>query len=222
MYPDLTAAWDSSYTKHQNALFWPNEHLVRFVASRLRRRLTLDRFEEPYDLPVGAKALDLGCGMGRHLAFLTEMGFSAYGIDLSEVAVAHASEWMRRLGINDERVFVGSASSLPWEDGTFDTAVSHAVLDSMPYYEAIAAVKELRRVVKPGGWIYVDLISAENHAAYEEIVTGPHEIGTVQSFFSKAKIEDLFSGFDIRELYLERTHAVIGNRKSSRWHVICC
>ena len=220
MSGEYTPAWDQAYRKHQNALFWPNEHLVRFIATRLRQRLTLDAFKDVNILPPNPKVLDLGCGMGRHLAYLTEMRFAAYGIDLSDVAVTHASEWLRRLGVNEPRAMSGSVSTLPWDDGTFDAAVSHAVLDSMPYAVAEAAVKELRRVVRPGGWLYVDLIASPDGAAFEEVVTGSHESGTVQSYFDTAKIYRLLSLFEIDELYLSSTNAVIGARNSARWHVI--
>jgi ubiquinone/menaquinone biosynthesis C-methylase UbiE len=218
---DYTPAWNEAYRKHQNALFWPNEHLVRFVATRLRQRLTLDTFKDVAVLPSDPKVLDLGCGMGRHLVYLTEMRFAAYGIDLSDFAVAHASEWMRRIGVDDLRAITGSASMLPWDDGTFDAAVSHAVLDSMPFVVAEAAVRELRRVVKPGGWVYVDLIASTNGVALEEVVTGSHETGTVQSYFDTAKIDRLLSVFEVDELYLSTTNAVRGARQSARWHVIC-
>jgi len=194
---DVTAVWNHAYGKHQNALFWPNEHLVRFVATRLRQRLTLDSLREIAALPSCPRVIDLGCGMGRHLAYLTEMQFSAYGIDLSDVAVAHACDWLRRLGIDDSRVFTGSAVTLPWGDGMFDAAVSHAMLDSIPYDVAEAAVLELRRVVKPGSWVYIDLIASPDGAAFEETVTGPHETGTVQSYFDVAKLWRLLSPFKI-------------------------
>lgn len=162
-----------------------------------------------------------GCGMGRHLAYLTEMRFAAYGIELSDVAVAHASEWLRRLGVNDPQAITGSVSTLPWDDGMFDAAVSHAVLDSMPFAVAEAAVRELRRVVKPGSWVYVDLIASTDGTAFEEVVTGSHETGTVQSYFDTAKINRLLSLFEIEELYLSTTNAVKGARQSARWHAIC-
>lgn len=213
------SAWNESYDRNQNALFWPNEHLVRFVATRLRRRLTLDSFEDLTALDRDAKVLDLGCGMGRHLAYLVEMGFVPSGIDLSDRAVAHAVEWMSRLGLDNLSIVTGSVETLPWKSGTFDAAVSHAVLDSMPYRVAESAVKEVRRVVKPGGWVYVDLIAGDT--ASETLVTGAHEKGTIQSFFDFAKVERLLSPFKIDECYLARCEPIIGGRESARWHVIC-
>lgn len=221
MSSDYRFAWNQAYQRNQNALFWPNEHLVRFVATRLRRRLTLDEYWDVADLPPRPKVLDLGCGMGRHLAYLTEMGFAAYGIDLSEVAISHATDWLVRLGVEQPPVVSGSVDRLPWPDGTFEAAVSHAVLDSMPFGVAVDAVSELRRVTRRGGWIYVDLIAAPDRTAGEEVVTGPHETGTIQSYFDLPKLERLLAPFMIEECYLATTDAVIGERSSARWHVIC-
>jgi len=216
--------WNRAYEAHQNALFWPNEHLVRFVATRLRRRLTLDEFEDvtPFD-HTSPRVFDLGCGMGRHLAFAVEMGFDAYGIDLSEVAVAHAREWLGRLGVAraDQRALVGMADDLPWPDGFFDAAVSHAVLDSMPFEVACRATVELHRVLRPGAWVYVDLIASEADEAREEVVTARHETGTVQSYFDFPKVERLLAPwFRIDQCCLVSVAPVVGGRRSDRWHVV--
>ena len=98
----------------------------------------------------GDRVLDVGCGTGS-LAFALSANpaiGSVCGIDLSPAYVAHAA---RRN--SDPRVAfqVGDATALPFPDASFDHALSMLVLQFIP--DADAAVREMRRVTRPGGTV---------------------------------------------------------------------
>jgi SAM-dependent methyltransferase len=95
-------------------------------------------------LPPRARVLDAGCGSGRTLQDLRAYG-EVSGIELSELAAGYARS--RELG----EVRVGRVEELPWEAGTFDLVTCLDVLEHTP--DDHVALRELRRVTKPGGWL---------------------------------------------------------------------
>ncbi|HZR82377.1 MAG TPA: class I SAM-dependent methyltransferase [Candidatus Binatia bacterium] len=93
----------------------------------------------------GAAVLDAGCGTGAAGGWLGER-HRAVGIDAEALALA-----LHRASRPLARLVRGDVSRLPFRAGTFDAAVCVTVL----YHEAVrepeAAVRELARVVRPGG-----------------------------------------------------------------------
>lgn len=218
--------WDRSYDNQQNYLFFPNEEIVRFTSKFIRRKIFFDKFENSKNF-TGENVLDLGCGIGRHIAFFHEMKMTPYGIDLSESAIKSARAWVDAISIKNvnDRLRKASVESIPFEDEFFDYAVSHGVLDSMPFNVAKIGVGELFRVMKPGGLFYCDLVSGHNVGCQgffgEEIVKSSHEKGTIQSYFDLEKINTLFDdSFDILECFLITKKDFLTNLDTSRWHLV--
>jgi SAM-dependent methyltransferase len=96
----------------------------------------------------GARVLDVGCGTGRTTAPLTERGFDVVGIDISERMIERA-----RTLLPDVEFRVGDVTDLDFDDDEFDYALfAHNGLDYVhPARERRRALRELRRVVRPGG-----------------------------------------------------------------------
>jgi ubiquinone/menaquinone biosynthesis C-methylase UbiE len=227
--PERQDRWDASYQRRENFVFSPNEQLVRFISRYVRRRTGLSEFADilaPPPRPL--RLLDLGCGIGRHVVFAQEMGLQAYGIDLSPVAIDIARAWVTQCGFTEAAKFlhVGSVTQLPFEDGFFQVAVSHGVLDSMTFDIAEQALGECARVLSPGGLFYCDLISGDDSRhgrefAGEEIVTTEHERDTVQSYFNFARIQKLFAGrFDILEAVLVKSENLLAPISNARTHLV--
>lgn len=224
----LRGRWETSYQKHQNFLFCPNEEVIRFVSKYIRKRVGLIRFEDPAGSRRRPRILDLGCGIGRHVIYLAGLGVEAYGVDLSARAIRTALRWAKQerlLGL-ERRVVQGDVRRLPWPSGHFDHALSHGVLDSMPWETARTAVGEVARVLRPAGFFYCDLVSGDDsrHSrefAGEERVTTAHEKGTVQSYFNFGKITRLIEGqFVLREAYLVQRQEVLRGTRTSRYHLV--
>jgi SAM-dependent methyltransferase len=108
-------------------------------------------------LQPGQRALDVGCGPGALTTALSELlgARSVAAVDPSE-RFAHACA-ARLPGV---RVEVAAAEALPFEDGTFDAALSQLVVNFMS--DAPRGVCEMRRVTRSGGtvaaavWDYAD------------------------------------------------------------------
>jgi SAM-dependent methyltransferase len=106
--------------------------------------------------------LDVGCGYGRFLAALRERGHrgTLLGLDASAGMVAAAA----RTGAE---VVVGDATRLPYPDASVDVAVAMHMLYHVP--DVPAAVRELRRVLRPGGTLLATTNGAY-HTAEIQIV----------------------------------------------------
>ena len=225
MHDDRRDAWEASYERRENYVFVPAEELVRFTAKYVRRRVGLDEHRDAG--PPPGTVLDLGCGVGRHLVYLHELGLDVRGIDLSGHAVSMARRWLRRAGDVDAETHVveGSVASLPWREAQFTHVVSDSVLDSVPFETAQLAVAEVARVLTDGGLFYVSLIGPDtahgNRFAGEEEVTTEHERGTVQSYFTAEKVTALLEGrFELVELVCVRRDEHPSGWSTSRWHAV--
>jgi SAM-dependent methyltransferase len=101
---------------------------------------------------VGAPAriLDAGCGTGRNVVELGKLG-QTVGVDVSAFPLALAA----RRGLT--RLARASVGALPFADGTFDVVTSFDVLCHGAVVDERAALRELRRVLKPGGCLLLQL-----------------------------------------------------------------
>jgi SAM-dependent methyltransferase len=120
-----------------------DEHHWWYRGRRRVIRAELDRLP----LPVAATILDAGCGSGRTLVELVDYGRQVSGIELN----TDAAELARGRDLGEVRV--GRLEELPWDDATFDLITCLDVIEHVP--DDVAALVELRRVARPGGWLLV-------------------------------------------------------------------
>lgn len=84
------------------------------------------------------KFLDIGCGCGALVKKLRELGMDAWGLDISEYAIANSCA--------PEHVILGDIRNLPFEDKAFDVVHTQGVLGYFPKEETQAVIIELKRV----------------------------------------------------------------------------
>jgi SAM-dependent methyltransferase len=107
----------------------------------------------------GATVLDVGCGPGTITADIASRGATVIGID----AAADVIEKARELGV-DARV--GDAYALDFADDSFDVVHSHQTLQHLA--RPVEALREMRRVVKPGGVVGVRDVDYAGTIIYPE------------------------------------------------------
>ncbi|MCC6575259.1 MAG: class I SAM-dependent methyltransferase [Planctomycetes bacterium] len=102
-------------------------------------------------LPRKGRILDLCCGAGRHLKVLRAQGLGVFGLDLSmDLLRAGSRGWVVRADMR----------RVPYADGSFAAVLS--LFTSFGYFddaENLGVLREIRRVLEPGGRVVIDTIN---------------------------------------------------------------
>lgn len=96
----------------------------------------------------GLRVLEIGCGVGTDGAQFAEAGADYTGVDLTDAAIELARKRFELFGLKGH-FEVADAENLDFPNDSFDVVYSHGVLHHTPDIEA--AVREIHRVLKPGG-----------------------------------------------------------------------
>lgn len=126
---------------HQDSYYRRNEAYAEHLAG-WNPALYSKYARELQPVRAGARALDVGCGVGQVVARLQEAGFEAHGVDVSEPNIERARKVSERCQLYDGR-------KLPFPDGHFASVGALNVLEHVDEPEEF--IRELVRVVEPGG-----------------------------------------------------------------------
>jgi len=118
-------------------------------------------------LKPGAQVLDVGCGAGAQTAWLYLEGFAVWAADVSTSAIERAQ--VRIDGVGNPKggfckLMVADVSQkLPLKDGNFDAAIDVCCLQHIVEPARLSkALIEIRRVLKPGGWLF-SVLASDRH-----------------------------------------------------------
>lgn len=102
------------------------------------------------------RILDAGCGTGFNLVhYGSAPGRDVYGLDLTMDAL----QWVRKRGFT--RITQASAAEIPFASETFDLVFSFDVLQQMPSGLDEQAIREMHRILRPGGHLFVRVAAFE-------------------------------------------------------------
>lgn len=130
----------------------------------------------------GCTVVDLGCGVGRDVYILSKLvgpTGRVIGVDMTpsqlEVAKRHQAEQAERFGFEESNVefkcgFIEDLESLGIEDESVDLVVSNCVINLTPFKEQV--LKEIYRVLKPGGELYFSDVFCDRRMP-EELINDP-------------------------------------------------
>jgi len=130
---------------------------MAYVSNPLREPILRSAIQA-LQFPMGSRGLDAGCGIGLQALLLAErVGPAGHitGLDLSPELLVYAKDIVKEAGLSERISFrQGDVNTLPFDDNTFDWAWSVDCVGYTPI-EPLPMVKELARVVKPGGSVAV-------------------------------------------------------------------
>jgi len=115
-------------------------------------------------LKSGMRVLDAGCGPGgitTGLAQAVAPTGEAVGVDVDTEALAVARDLADQRGVSNVRFEEGSIYALPFADASFDAAYAIAVLFHLQ--DPLAALRELGRVLTPGGMVCISTLATPVH-----------------------------------------------------------
>ncbi len=146
--------------------------------------------------PAGARVLDVGCGSGADVAFLTKSGFRAEGIDASrsmlEEAVRHHPE------LNHSLCNLSCPSGLARiEGGRFRGISAQSVLMHLDEAQLKRSFEEFYRLMAPGGVLYISLFDSRDDLDLD----GRDQPGRKFYLYPEAHVRGLLgsTGFSILE-----------------------
>ena len=119
-------------------------------------RVEAHRYSKEWHIPgaanfssaKGLRVLEIGCGMGTDGAQFAKAGADYTGVDLTEAAIELSRKRFELFGLRGA-FRVADAENLDFTDESFDLVYSHGVLHHTP--DTARAVREIHRVLKPGG-----------------------------------------------------------------------
>lgn len=150
--------------------------------------------------------LEVGFGTGNNLWCAAREGFSVAGIERSPEAVAVARRWFESEGLSGD-LRAGDLTTLPFTDASFDLAIDRAAITCVGRTEAVIAVAELARVLRPGGRLFMNVYADHSTSAISGVGGADgrqHDIttGTLTGvgpicFYSEADVRALLDGWDL-------------------------
>ena len=128
------------------------------------RKSIIDSAIKVLQFPPGSRGLDAGCGIGLpalQLAKAVGLAGHVTGLDLSPALLVHAEKIVGEHDLSERISFQeGDINRLPFDDNSFDWAWS---MDCVGYHplNPLPALKELARVVRPGGRVAILAYSSQ-------------------------------------------------------------
>lgn len=111
------------------------------------------KFLEQAGVSVGGSVLDAGCGGGGMPLSFAEEARQVVGIDLAPRFVDAGHRLAAERGLHNLHFTRADGQALPFPDASFDMVLSHAVIEHVA--DAGRYMRELARVLKPGGTMYL-------------------------------------------------------------------
>ncbi len=142
-----------------------NEQSAELESANLKK--SIFKFLGPGAL-LGKNVLEIGTGIGRFTQDLADLSASLTSIDLSHTMLERARQSMKTSP--NVNFLKASASSLPFEDRSFDYIFEVTVLLHMPDEKFQEIIRESKRVLKPGGKLFLCGPLADSHTQIHQYV----------------------------------------------------
>lgn len=180
--------WDRILPEKEYSLEESDEPIVDFADS-LRARDT-------------GRILDLACGAGRHVAYMTRRGFEVIGVDVSEIGLKMTRNRLKERAFT--AVLVKSTMvRLPFVDSSFDAVTCTRAIYHQRLLGIHETLVEIRKVLRRNGAVLIDFLSKRTYSYGKGIVieketfieTEGDERGIIHHISDEEELQRLFGGF---------------------------
>ena len=171
-----------------------------------RRDYSLQGFlQECNKIDLEKKILDCGAGGPTPpLAIFNEAGYKTYGIEILESRIQQSEKFAQEHNM-ELNIILGDMRELPYEDESFSFVFSHHTIHHMTKKDIAKAMKEMERVLAPGGLIFVNFPSVDCASYDETIDTSSGELvqmhgdeEVIHCFFQDNEADAYFGNFVIK------------------------
>ncbi len=208
MTMDTTSkSWNTHYTRESSVLLYPDEQLVRMLAKYAVNK---------------NRAIDVGCGTGRHIKLLQESGCNyVVGLDVSYNALVHCKKVLLAQYIQ------ATIQNLPFGDNSFDIAIAWGSLHYTTKEILPAMLSEIKRILSPQGVFFGTLRSDSDTYITRGKYLGsntwettlPDIKGAVVSLYSLEEVRSYLNIFsEVHIGLMERTVLDDLSKKISHWY----
>ncbi|KKP27208.1 MAG: hypothetical protein UR15_C0037G0002 [Parcubacteria group bacterium GW2011_GWA2_31_28] len=156
------------------------------------------------------KILDLGCGSGLFTIPLAKKGCNVVACDITEESLKQLKRYAKKEDVEDKITIVhGDATKLKFRNNEFDKITMFFILEHLNKNERIKALKEVRRILKPGGLLYIAVPWFYNpvwHLLFlRKIFSGRKDLDEepVHKPFKPSQLNALVSGYGFKKEYLK-------------------
>ena len=158
------------------------------------------------------KILDLACGSGRHVIYLTENSFDVHGIDISDKGIEIAKSLLKKRNLSVHLQVGSMFNNLPYENNYFDAIICIRALNHGTIEEIRNGIKEIERVLKSHGILYLTVrkrISKTKRLPFNEIAPRTYiplegdEKGITHYLFNTKILRKEFNNFVIKKLWIK-------------------
>jgi demethylmenaquinone methyltransferase/2-methoxy-6-polyprenyl-1,4-benzoquinol methylase len=155
-----------------------------------------DRALEWFDAGPKDQVLDVGCGTGFATEGLLQYTDNVHGLDQSDGQLSKAFAKFGRDG--DVRFYRGDAERLPFRDDAFDRLWSSGSIEYWP--DPVAALREFRRVTKPGGTVLVVGPDYPDSTVFQRLADA------IMLFYDEEEADRMFAeaGFETFEHHIQQ------------------
>jgi cyclopropane fatty-acyl-phospholipid synthase-like methyltransferase len=186
----------------------------------------MERLAKLFKEKAVQRILDVGSGTGRHIIFFSKLDFEMYGFDASPKGLSLTRQWLTEEGLSAELINHRMEVRFPYDDNYFDAVISIQVIHHNEMKNIIFTISEIERVLKKGGLIFITFPRSEDRGGLDdwklrEIEKGTYipqsgqEKGLPHHFFTITEIQEVFSSFNLLEIYNDGTRhrAILGVKK---------
>jgi ubiquinone/menaquinone biosynthesis C-methylase UbiE len=161
------------------------------------------------ELREGETVLDLGSGGGIDVLLsarrVGKTGF-AYGLDMTDEMLDLARANAAKAGAVNVEFIKGQIEDVPLADATVDVVISNCVINLSA--DKPAVIREMFRVLKPGGRIGVSDVVAENHLSQRQRAERGSYVGCIAGALSIAEYETELAAAGFTDVSVQLTHEV--------------
>ena len=195
-------AWNWTAVDLREREYWsiPSGHVFEF-ALHLNRR-------------GHRKVYDLGCGIGRHVFFLIDMGFDVYGSDYSLDAVREVNRRLEEIKY-PHRIKHESMTEISEPDESYDAVIAYNVVYHAYSEDMKKALDNIHRILRPGGSLLITFQSKNSPIYKKEEEVEPYtivkkdepEAGIPHHLIDRDDLLEMLSDYRIAELsYVEHEY----------------
>lgn len=157
-------------------------------------------------------AIDIGAGEGRNSLYLASLGFDVYAVEPSEVGAKKILQKAKDRGV-EVSVLNTDIITATKNLNNIGFAVALTSLEHMDYDYLLEAVRKIKGVLKPGGYIYAMVFTEEDPGFKKDLPNASECALFIKHYFKKDELKELFSDFDILEyseyMKIDETHGPV-------------